>query len=156
MPAGPCSRKSAPAGLPPCGAGEQAPRFAAYQLNSVGRPVRKLGSYDGKTLKIDSGAVGSVAFGPDVEDFKDLPKESLVSYRVAHKIDLWRKRGLGLGEAGEGRTRRHLPGKDGPGKGHRAPRRGQASPRPQSRHDAEAGDERARAVRGDAADDGER
>jgi hypothetical protein len=65
------------------GAGEQAPRFAAYQLNSAGRPIRKLGSYDGKTLKIDSGTVGSVAFGPDVEDFKELPKESLFSYRVA-------------------------------------------------------------------------
>lgn len=77
-------------------AGEQAPRFAAYQLNSAGRPVRKLGSYDGKTLKIDGGAVGSVAFGPDVEDFKDLPKESLVSYRVAQKIDLWRKQGVVL------------------------------------------------------------
>lgn len=78
------------------GAGEQEPRFAAYQLSSAGRPVRKLGNYDGKTLKIDIGVVGSVAFGPDVEDFKDLPKESLVSYRLAQKIDLWRKQGIVL------------------------------------------------------------
>lgn len=78
------------------GAGEPPPRFAAYQLGSSGRPLRKLGGYDGKTLKIDHGQVGSVAFGPDVEDFKDLPKESLVSYRLAQKIDLWRKQGVVL------------------------------------------------------------
>ena len=40
------------------GAGEQVPRFAAYQLSSAGRPFRKLGIYDGKTLNIDIGVVG--------------------------------------------------------------------------------------------------
>lgn len=76
--------------------GEQAPLFAAYQLDTAGRPVRKLGSYDGKVLKIDLGDVGSVALGPDVEDFKALPNDSLASYRVAQKIDLWHKQGLVL------------------------------------------------------------
>ena len=35
------------------GAGEPPPCFAAYQLGSSGRPLRKLGGYDGKTLKIE-------------------------------------------------------------------------------------------------------
>ena len=33
--------------------GEQAPRFAAYQLDTAGRPVKKLGDYDGKALKME-------------------------------------------------------------------------------------------------------
>lgn len=76
--------------------GEQAPRFAVYQLDTAGRPVTKLGGYDGKVLKIDLGDARSVALGPDVEDFKALPKGSLASYRVAQKIDLWRKQGIVL------------------------------------------------------------
>ena len=76
--------------------GEQAPHFAAYQIDSAGRPVRKLGGYDGKALRIDLGKARSVTLGPDVEDFKTLPKESLASYRVAQSIDLWRKQGIML------------------------------------------------------------
>ena len=76
--------------------GEQAPRFAVYQLDTAGRPVTKLGGYDGKVLKIDLADARSVALGPDVEDFKALPKESLASYRVAQKIELWRKQGIVL------------------------------------------------------------
>lgn len=79
------------AGLEP---GEQAPRFAAYQLDSAGRPVRRIGSYDGQVLRFAD--TDTVAFGPDVEDFSTLPKESLVSYRVAQKIELWRRQGLVL------------------------------------------------------------
>lgn len=76
--------------------GEQAPRFAAYRLDTAGRPVKKLGGYDGKALKIDIDDAVVVAFGPDVDDFKELPKESLISYRLGQKIDLWRKQGLFL------------------------------------------------------------
>lgn len=76
--------------------GEQAPQFAAYQVNTAGQPVRKLGKYDGKALKIDVGDAGVIALGPDVEEFKTLPKESLVSYRVDQKIDLWQKQGVVL------------------------------------------------------------
>lgn len=74
----------------------QAPRFAAYQVDTAGRPVRKLGAYNGEVLKVDFGDAKSVAFGPDVEDFKTLPRESLASYRVAQKIDLWRRQGIVL------------------------------------------------------------
>ena len=66
------------------------------ELDTAGRPARKLGSYDGKVLKLDLGDARSVALGPDVKDFKALPKESLVSYRPAQKIDLWRKQGIVL------------------------------------------------------------
>ncbi len=76
--------------------GEEAPQFAAYQVNTAGQPVRKLGRYDGKALKMDIGDAGVIAFGPDVEEFKTLPKESLVSYRVDQKIDLWQKQGVVL------------------------------------------------------------
>lgn len=76
--------------------GEQAPRVAVYQLDTAGRPVRKLGGYDGKVLRIDPGDARSVALGPDVEDFKSLPKESLVSYRLAQKVELWREQGVVL------------------------------------------------------------
>lgn len=57
-------------------ADEQAPRFAAYQVDSAGRPVRKLGGYDGKALRMDLGDTRLVALGPDVEDFKTLPKRA--------------------------------------------------------------------------------
>lgn len=74
--------------------GEQPPRFAAYRLDTAGHPVEKLGDYDGNVLKIDLAASEAIAFGPDVEDFKALPRESLASYRVGQKIDLWRKQGI--------------------------------------------------------------
>ena len=70
---------------------EEAPCFAVYQLDNGGRPVKKLGRYDGKVLKVDIGNIAEVTFGPDVDDFKSLPRQSLVSYRVAEKIDLWRE-----------------------------------------------------------------
>ena len=76
--------------------GEQAPRFAVYRVDAAGRPAKKLGGYDGKTLKIDLGDARSVTFGPDVEDFKTLPKWSLVSYRLSQKIEDWRKLGVVL------------------------------------------------------------
>src|SRR5215208_279469 len=75
---------------------EQAPRLAAYLLDTAGRPVKKLGSYDGKVLRIDLAGLDTVALGPDVEDFQELPKESLANYRVAQRIDLWRKQGIVL------------------------------------------------------------
>ena len=76
--------------------GEEAPRIAAYQLDKSGRPVRKLGAHDGKSLKADVSEARSIALGPDIEDFKTLPKESLVSYRVAQKVDRWREQGIVL------------------------------------------------------------
>ncbi|HVK99009.1 MAG TPA: hypothetical protein VM553_04320, partial [Dongiaceae bacterium] len=76
--------------------GEKAPRFAAYQLDASGRPVEKLGSYDGRVLNVDFREIKSIAFGPEVEDFKTLPKESLISYRVAQKIEQWRAQGIVL------------------------------------------------------------
>ena len=62
---------------------EEAPCFAAYRLDNAGNPIEKLGRYDGKELKINFGKVSTVAFGPDIEEFKTLPRESLISYRVA-------------------------------------------------------------------------
>lgn len=76
--------------------GEQAPRFAAYQIDPAGRPIRKIGGYDGKGFQLDPGDATSIALGPDVEGFRELPKENLVTYRVAQKIDLWRKQGVVL------------------------------------------------------------
>ena len=74
--------------------GESAPRFAAYQLDRAGRPVKKLGVYDGKTFNGDFEEAAAVAFGPDAEDFKTLPPESLALYRVSDQVELWRKQGL--------------------------------------------------------------
>ena len=77
-------------------AGEQAPRLAAYLLDIAGRPEKKLGSYDGKVFRIELTEARSIALGPDVEDFRTLPRESLSSYRLAQKIELWRKQGIVL------------------------------------------------------------
>ena len=74
--------------------GESAPRFAAYQLDRAGRPAKKLGVYDGKTFSGDFEEASAVAFGPDAEDFKTLPPESLALYRVSDQVELWRKQGL--------------------------------------------------------------
>lgn len=76
--------------------GEAAPRLAAYQLDAAGRPVKKLGIFDGKTLRLETGEAKSLALGPDVEDFRTLPKESLSSYRLEQKVELWRKQGIVL------------------------------------------------------------
>lgn len=76
--------------------GEQPPRLAVYQVDAAARPIRKLGSYDGKVLKLDLGDAKAVALGPDVEDFKTLPRERLAFYRVAQVIDLWRTQGIVL------------------------------------------------------------
>ena len=46
--------------------GEAAPRLAAYQLDAAGRPVKKLGSYDGKTLRLEAAETKSIALGPDI------------------------------------------------------------------------------------------
>lgn len=77
-------------------AGAQAPRFAAYRINAAGRPVSKLGVYDGQRLSLDLGEARTIALGPDVEDFTALPAENLVRYRVAQKLDLWRSQGVVL------------------------------------------------------------
>lgn len=77
-------------------AGEHVPRLAAYALDRAGRPEKKLGNYDGKLLRIEPAEAGSIALGPDVEEFRTLPRESLVSYRLAQKIELWRKQGIVL------------------------------------------------------------
>ena len=75
---------------------QQAPRIAAYEVDRSGRPVKKLGRQEGNVLKVDLTDAGSIALGPDVEDFKTLPKESVVRYRVAEKARLWRDQGLVL------------------------------------------------------------
>lgn len=76
--------------------GAKAPTFAAYKVDVAGRPIRKLGSYDGKRLRLDPGDAATIAFGPDVDDAKSLSAESLSAYRVAQNIDLWRRQGLVL------------------------------------------------------------
>lgn len=76
--------------------GERTPRFAVYQLDTAARPMRKLGSYDGKALRLELRDAKAVALGPDVEDFKALPADRLAFYRVAQVIELWRQRGLVL------------------------------------------------------------
>ncbi len=78
-------------------AGQKAPDFAVYRLDAARRPLAKIGHFDGKALKFDATEVSSVAFGPDVEDFKTLPPESLVSYRLEQNFELWKKRGVVLG-----------------------------------------------------------
>lgn len=76
------------------GAAEQAPRVAAYQLDNAGQPLRKLGSSDGGVLRLEVAGSKVVAIGPDVDDFRTLPRESLASYRVAQSLEQWRQQGL--------------------------------------------------------------
>lgn len=93
--------RDAPAELPvtfvDLDAGETPPRFAVYALDDTGRPAGRIGGFDGKTLRVDWGEAATVAFGPDVEDFKTLPRDSLAVYRVAQMAGLWRRQGLVLG-----------------------------------------------------------
>lgn len=76
--------------------GEATPRFAVYQLDAAARPLRKIGGYDGKALRLDLGDARAVALGPDVDDFKGLPSDRLAFYRIEQVADLWRKQGLVL------------------------------------------------------------
>ena len=74
----------------------KAPGFAAYQIDASGRPTRKVGSYDGKQLRLDPDDADTIAFGPDVDDPRSLPPESLSAYHLSQKIELWRSQGLVL------------------------------------------------------------
>lgn len=73
---------------------KKAPQFAVYKLNSAGQPIRKIGHYDGKSLNIDSGKTGTIAFGPDADDFANLPKESLAHFRLEQNLEKWKKHGV--------------------------------------------------------------
>lgn len=75
--------------------GKTAPQFAAYQVDAAGQPLKKVGGFDGKVLQFDD-AINVIAFGPDVENFKTLPKNALVTYRVPQMLDVWRKQGVVL------------------------------------------------------------
>ncbi len=73
---------------------EKAPEFAAYKINSAGRPIKKIGSYIGKKLTIEAAKSGAIALGPNVDDFETLPKESLASFRLEQNLEQWQKRGV--------------------------------------------------------------
>lgn len=75
---------------------EKPPEFAVYKLNSAGRPTRKIGKYNGKSLKFEDADIGTIAFGPDTDDFKTLPKESLSNFRLEQNIKTWQERGVVL------------------------------------------------------------
>jgi hypothetical protein len=76
---------------------EEAPHFAVYQIDAARRPIKKIGGYDGERLKMELGDAKSIALGPDVEDFTELPNDNLVPYRVAPRLSsLWRKNGVVL------------------------------------------------------------
>src|ERR1700754_4440880 len=72
---------------------EHAPRFAVYAADITGRPARKLSTFDGKTVPVPIGH-GTIIFGPDVEDFTTLPKDSFVMYRLEQKLETWREQGI--------------------------------------------------------------
>ncbi|MCB1908177.1 MAG: hypothetical protein KDH15_12455 [Rhodocyclaceae bacterium] len=76
------------------GKDEARPRFAVYRVDKRGRPSERIGSFDGKHLKIDLGGAETIAFGPDTDDPGALAQESLTIYRVAQKLETWRRQGV--------------------------------------------------------------
>lgn len=87
---------------------EKAPTFAAYKINAAGRPIKKIGNYDGKKLKIESAKTGPIALGPDKDDFKALSKESLINFRLEENLEQWEKRGIILPRELWGRFHLHF------------------------------------------------
>ncbi|TFW28936.1 hypothetical protein [Massilia horti] len=72
------------------GCNEQPPQFGAYQLDDAGRPIRKIGAYDGKVFRIEPANVQLFALGPNVDDLSSLQADNLITYRLPQKIDEWR------------------------------------------------------------------
>lgn len=97
------------------GEGEPPPRIAVYQLDSVGRPTRKIGVSDGEALEFTEPLETQrvIALGPDVENLAELTADGLVSYHVPRLIDQWRKDGLILGAGILDRIRFHYICVDG-------------------------------------------
>lgn len=77
---------------------EAPPRFAIYAPDAGGRPAKKIGGFDGKTLTFDPGETGEIILGPDVENPASLlDPETLKRYRVAQILPQWRETGVVLG-----------------------------------------------------------
>ena len=76
------------------GKDEAPPGFAVYRVDPRGRPAQKIGSSDGKRVKIALGDAETIAFGPDADDHGELAQESLTLFRVAQKLDIWRSQGV--------------------------------------------------------------
>lgn len=78
---------------------ETAPAIAVYEVDVVGKPVRKLARVEKNQLNVQAEwtRLPTIALGPDVADLAQLSAESLVSFRPDATIPVWRERGLVLG-----------------------------------------------------------
>ncbi|GBC95324.1 hypothetical protein HRbin16_01112 [bacterium HR16] len=84
------------AGLEP---GETAPAIAVYEVDAVGKPVRKLARVEKDRLDVQAEwtRLPAIALGPDVTDLAQLTPESLVTFRPDATLPVWRERGLIIG-----------------------------------------------------------
>lgn len=80
--------------------GQGCPAFAMYEIDAMGRPVRKLAvsRLDRLFWVSGFGRAEWVGLGPDLEDFSVLPADALARYRVATVRELWKHIGLRLSQ----------------------------------------------------------
>ncbi|GIV18178.1 MAG: hypothetical protein KatS3mg022_3613 [Armatimonadota bacterium] len=79
--------------------GETAPAIAVYEVDTAGKPVRKLARVEKDRLDVQAEwtQLPAIALGPDVTDLTQLTDESLVTFRPDATFPVWRERGLILG-----------------------------------------------------------
>ncbi len=84
------------AGLKP---DETAPAIAVYEVDVVGKPVRKLARVEKERLDVQAewARLPAIALGPDVQDLAQLTADSLVTFRPEATFPVWRERGLIIG-----------------------------------------------------------
>jgi len=78
---------------------ETAPTIAVYEVDVVGKPVRKLARVEKERLDVQAEweKLPAIALGPDVTDLAQLTAESLVTFRPDVTFPVWRERGLIIG-----------------------------------------------------------
>ncbi len=78
---------------------ESPPAIAVYEVDVVGKPVRKLARIEKERLDVQAewARLPAIALGPDVQDLAQLTTESLVTFRPDATFPLWQERGLIIG-----------------------------------------------------------
>jgi hypothetical protein len=80
-------------------AGETPPAVAMYEVNTLGKPVRKLAAARDGAIEVQPEweKAAGVALGPDTEDLGSLTADTLVAYRFDTIAPVWRDRGIIIG-----------------------------------------------------------
>jgi hypothetical protein len=78
---------------------EAAPQLAVYEVDTLGRPTRKLARAERDQLEVSAEweKLPGIALGPDVDDPSMLSAENVVQYRFDTIAPVWQEGGIVVG-----------------------------------------------------------